>query len=170
MDDFREIGASIALQPCGLRILEKLGVGEEVEELAYRGESKASMVSFDFPSPLHPSLDLASNLPSLISLFIPEIYRNYQTAEVLAAPPPTRLPLPHHQTARFFRPHLHQVLTSRIPPTRLHLNKRLVRIEETEEEVVLIFGDGETFVCDLVVGCESFRSLSYLRRSSPLPH
>lgn len=40
----REIGASIALQPCGLRILEKLGVGSEVEAVAYRGPNPASMV------------------------------------------------------------------------------------------------------------------------------
>lgn len=42
--ELREIGASIALQPCGLRILEKLGVGREVEEVAYRGPNPASMV------------------------------------------------------------------------------------------------------------------------------
>lgn len=34
--ELREIGASIALQPCALRCLEKLGLGEEVERLAYR--------------------------------------------------------------------------------------------------------------------------------------
>ena len=34
--ELREIGASIALQPCALRVLEKLGLGKEVEELAYR--------------------------------------------------------------------------------------------------------------------------------------
>lgn len=34
--ELKEIGASIALQPCALRCLEKMGLGDEVEKLAYR--------------------------------------------------------------------------------------------------------------------------------------
>lgn len=34
--ELKEIGASIALQPCALRCLEKMGLGDEIEKLAYR--------------------------------------------------------------------------------------------------------------------------------------
>lgn len=34
--ELREIGASIGIQPCALRCLEKLGLGQEVDALAYR--------------------------------------------------------------------------------------------------------------------------------------
>ena len=43
--ELREIGASIALGPNGLRTLEKLGVGNALEdEVAFRGPSSLPMI------------------------------------------------------------------------------------------------------------------------------
>ena len=42
--------------------------------------------------------------------------------------------------------------------TRMHVNKKMVRIEEKGEEVVLHFQDGTTHVCDILLGADGIRS------------
>jgi salicylate hydroxylase len=65
-------------------------------------------------------------------------------------------PEPRHRTARFFRPHLHQILTSKIPSTNLRLGKKLAAITDTPgDPIVLSFQDGSSTECDLLVGCSS---------------
>ncbi|KAL1408357.1 hypothetical protein Q8F55_005166 [Vanrija albida] len=80
----REVGASIGLQACALRALDKLGLGDAVEEIAYRHGSQ------------------------------PLTHRHWKTGEVQPTPLPDPLPEERHQMARFARAHLHQLLLSRV--------------------------------------------------------
>ncbi|ORY24119.1 hypothetical protein BCR39DRAFT_547657 [Naematelia encephala] len=125
----REIGASIALQPCALRCLEKLGLGEEVEKLAWRyGE--------------HPL-----------------VHRHWKTAKVIPTPLPDPLPEFRHQLARFYRVHLHQLLLSRIPASSIHLGKRVADVQVLEtDEVRVVFEDGSDWAGNAVVGADGIRS------------
>ncbi|KAL7423383.1 hypothetical protein Q5752_002686 [Cryptotrichosporon argae] len=132
--ELREIGASIALQPCALRCLDKLGLGADVGALAYRHG----------PHPL--------------------VHRHWRTAAVIATPVPDPLPEERHQMARFYRVALHRMLVGHIPPERVHLGKRVVHVDaehthaDGDAGARVVFADGTAWEGDGVVGADGIHS------------
>jgi 2-polyprenyl-6-methoxyphenol hydroxylase-like FAD-dependent oxidoreductase len=57
------------------------------------------------------------------------------------------------------RADLHEALTSIIPPGIIHLNKKLVRLEQNGGPVTLFFADGTTVKADAVVGADGVHSV-----------
>src|SRR5215510_9986024 len=52
------------------------------------------------------------------------------------------------------RAELHEALLSVLPPEIIHLNKRLIGLEQRSNEVSLAFADGTTANADIVVGAD----------------
>ncbi|KAF9636030.1 putative salicylate hydroxylase protein [Lasiodiplodia theobromae] len=129
----REIGASIALGPNGLRTLEKLGVENALDDdVAFRGPSG-----------------------------LPMIYRHWKTNEIVSFDEFVNVPERRHQTARFARAHLHQSLLEHVDPARIHLGKKIVSVKEEagdEGPLVLKFADGSETKADFVVGADGINS------------
>ncbi|KAL0260095.1 hypothetical protein SLS55_005840 [Diplodia seriata] len=131
----REIGASIALGPNGLRSLERLGVGNALDDdVAFRGPSG-----------------------------LPMIYRHWKTNEIVSFDEFVNVPERRHQTARFARAHLHQSLLQHVDPARIHLGKKIVAVVEEEAgdkdaPLVLKFADGSEAKADLVIGADGINS------------
>ncbi|KAL7953971.1 FAD/NAD(P)-binding domain-containing protein [Trichoderma compactum] len=128
--ELREIGASIALSPNGLRTLEKLGVDSALsDEIGFRGP-----------------------------IGIPQIYRHWKTNEVVSVDTFANVPDRRHQTARFHRGHLHAALQEHVPKERIHLNKKISHAEANDEGVVLFFEDGTSTHGDILIGADGIRS------------
>ncbi|KAB2580969.1 6-hydroxynicotinate 3-monooxygenase [Lasiodiplodia theobromae] len=129
----REIGASIALGPNGLRTLEKLGVENALDDdVAFRGPSG-----------------------------LPMIYRHWKTNEIVSFDEFVNVPERRHQTARFARAHLHQSLLEHVDPARIYLGKKIVSVKEEagdEGPLVLKFADGSETKADFVVGADGINS------------
>ncbi|OJD37931.1 salicylate hydroxylase [Diplodia corticola] len=130
----REIGASIALGPNGLRSLERLGVRDALgDDVAFRGPAGRPM-----------------------------IYRHWKTNEIVSFDEFVDVPERRHQTARFARAHLHQSLLRHVDPGRIHLGKKIVGVVEEGKEgqgpLVLKFADGSEAKADLVVGADGINS------------
>ncbi|KAF9072808.1 FAD/NAD-P-binding domain-containing protein [Rhodocollybia butyracea] len=130
----REVGASIALGPNGLRGLEEMGAINALDgEIAFRSEHGYPMV-----------------------------YRHWKTNEILVKDEhsPSVYHRRHH-TARYFRPHLQQALAENVPPDNLHLGKHLVNVtirHETDDGAVLDFEDGSQYSADLVIAADGISS------------
>ncbi|EXJ77442.1 hypothetical protein A1O3_09668 [Capronia epimyces CBS 606.96] len=132
--ELKEIGASIALSPNGLRTLERLGVANALDDA----------VGFRGPSGL------------------PMIYRHWKTNEVVSVDEFVDVPDRRHQTARFHRAHLHEALLEYVDRRTIHLNKA-VRSAEVEGEadgdgVRLFFDDGTSVRGDILIGADGLRS------------
>ncbi|KAE9409276.1 FAD/NAD-P-binding domain-containing protein [Gymnopus androsaceus JB14] len=128
----REVGASIALGPNGLRGLEEMGATNALsEEIAFRSDHGYPMV-----------------------------YRHWKTGEELVkdehSPSVTQW---LHHTARYYRPHLQQALADNIPRDTIHLNKRLIDVTvKSDDGVLLEFEDGSQHHTDLVIGADGISS------------
>ncbi|KAL1964910.1 hypothetical protein VTN77DRAFT_6263 [Rasamsonia byssochlamydoides] len=128
--EMREIGASIALSPNGLRTLEKLGVHNALDdEVGFRGPSG-----------------------------IPMTYRHWKTNRIISTDTFVNVPLRRHQTARFHRAHLHQSLLEHVPREIIHLGKKVVRAKVHPDRVVVFFADGTHAEGDVLVGADGIRS------------
>ncbi|KKA16259.1 hypothetical protein T310_10161 [Rasamsonia emersonii CBS 393.64] len=128
--ELKEIGASIALSPNGLRTLEKLSVHNALDDdVAFRGPSG-----------------------------IPMIYRHWKTSRIVSYDSFVNVPLRRHQTARFHRAHLHQALLKHVPRDIIHLGKKVVRAEVRDERVVVFFADGTSAEGDVLIGADGIRS------------
>ncbi|KAF7593206.1 hypothetical protein BBP40_011836 [Aspergillus hancockii] len=128
--ELREIGASIAISPNGLRSLEKLGVLNALEEdIAFRGPSA-----------------------------IPMIYRHWKTNEVINQDHFVDVPLRRHQTARFHRGHLHAALLEHVPPEIIHLNKKVIFTDASHDGVTVRFADGTHTHGDILIGADGIHS------------
>lgn len=129
--ELKEIGASIALGPNGLRTLERLGLDNVIEdEVAFRGPSK-----------------------------IPMIYRHWKTNEVIGQDVHENVSEHLHYTARYHRAHLHQALLENIPPDIVHLGKKLVSAAaDAQNGVKLEFSDGNVINADVLIGADGLRS------------
>ena len=57
------------------------------------------------------------------------------------------------------RADLHEALTSIVPPEIIHLNKKLVRLEQNGGPVTLFFADGTTATADAVIGADGVHSV-----------
>ncbi|KAL2202419.1 salicylate 1-monooxygenase [Sarocladium strictum] len=130
--ELQEVGATIALGPNGLRILDSLGVSEALtDDVGLRNHTARSM-----------------------------IYRHYQTDEEISADVHNGPVQYKHQTARFFRPHLQKVLLNHIKPGRLHLSKGFQSIQRTStnDALTINFQDGTSVEADLVFGADGIHS------------
>ncbi|KAJ3869229.1 FAD/NAD-P-binding domain-containing protein [Lentinula novae-zelandiae] len=139
----REVGASVALGPNGLRGLEEMGALNAIsDEIAFRSDHGYPMV-----------------------------YKHRKTGKVLVKDEHSPFVTERrHHTARYFRPHLQQAIADTIPADRIHLGKRLVSIkikagsfpedelDSSSEGVLLTFQDGSKHVADLVVGADGVHS------------
>jgi salicylate hydroxylase len=129
--ELKEIGASIALGPNGLRTLEKLGLSNVIsDENGFRGTGTAGMV-----------------------------YRHWKTNEIIGTDMHSDVKEWLHQTTRFHRGHLHGKLVEHVPREGIKLGKKVVGVEFEEEGVIIIFKDGSRVLADIVVGADGLRSV-----------
>lgn len=146
----REIGASIALNPSGLRVLDKLGVDEAL----------APAVAYRQPGG-HPM-----------------VYLHWRTSEVLSRDAYAG-PVDHdrHSTARFHRAHLQAALLRALeeaeqPRVAIKLGVRADRFEVLGDggqgAVRICFDDGTTTEVDLLIGADGIHSK--VRRSFAPEH
>ncbi|KAI6311850.1 hypothetical protein MCOR34_005847 [Pyricularia oryzae] len=130
--ELREVGATIALGPNGLRTLERLGINNALDDsIAFRNKSG------------HPM-----------------IFRHAQTNETVSVDNHVGHIEPRHHTARFFRPHLQRALLQHVDPSRLHLGKAFSSIKQTQDgsKIVLSFTDGTAAEADVVLGADGIHS------------
>ncbi|KIW21314.1 hypothetical protein PV08_01894 [Exophiala spinifera] len=133
--ELREIGASIALSPNGLRTLERLGVDNALgDDVGFRGPSARPM-----------------------------IYHHWKTNEVVSADEFVDVPDRKHQTARFHRAHLHSALLAHVPGETIHLGKVVesAAVDDRGDDadgVTLLFKDGTSAKGDVLVGADGLRS------------
>lgn len=133
----REIGASIGLNPSGMRILDKLGVNAALDP----------SVAFRQPSGW------------------PMVYRHWLTGEVIGHDVVHGHVEEKHRMARFHRASLQRALVKALPETvELGLGKRLESVElgrangQTDEGVTVRFADGVMVEADLLVGADGIHS------------
>ncbi|KAI0178452.1 salicylate 1-monooxygenase [Pestalotiopsis sp. NC0098] len=130
--ELREIGASIALGPNGMRTLDRLGVHNALDDsVAFRNKSK------------HPM-----------------IYRHYKTNEDVSVDNHKGPVEDRHLTSRFYRAHLHQALASHVDPSRLHLSKAFSAAawDESSQKLAITFADGTTAAADVLLGADGIHS------------
>ncbi|KAL4773328.1 hypothetical protein BDW60DRAFT_215748 [Aspergillus nidulans var. acristatus] len=128
-----EIGASIALNPNGMRTLEKLGVHNALtDEVGFRGPSG-----------------------------IPQIFRHWKINQVVSVDTHRNVPNPHHHTTRFHRGHLHAALLEHVPRQSIHLSKKLLHADTDGNGVVLHFEDGTTAHGDILIGADGLKSSGF---------
>ncbi|KAK8066675.1 hypothetical protein PG997_013422 [Apiospora hydei] len=130
--ELREVGATIALGPNGMKTLERLGVSDALDEsVAFRNETG------------HPM-----------------IYRHYKTDEVVSFDTHSESVEQHHHTARFFRPHLQQTLARHLDPSTIHLGKAFqsCSFDEELQKLVITFVDGSSEVADILLGADGIHS------------
>ncbi|KAF4635628.1 hypothetical protein G7Y89_g2461 [Cudoniella acicularis] len=129
--ELKEIGASIALGPNGLRTLERLGLHNAIsDEVAFRGPSN-----------------------------LPMIYRHWKTNEVIGVDRHEDVNQYLHRTARYHRAHLHQALLENVPRGIIHLGKQLVSVDvDSRDGVTLKFQDGTVVTADILLGADGLRS------------
>lgn len=134
--ELREIGASIGLNPSGLRILDKLGVHAALHESnAFRQPSGWPM-----------------------------IYRHWLTNEELGHDEARRDIEERHRMARFHRAHLQRALLDALPTdVEVRLGKRIQAVhvgwpDGDEEAATVTFEDGDSAEADLLVGADGIHS------------
>ncbi len=134
--ELKEIGASIALGPNGLRTLQRLGLDNVIsDDVAFRGPAD-----------------------------IPMIFRHWKTNEIIGKDEHENVTEHLHRTARYHRAHLHQALLENAPKNIIHLGKKLLTAEVDVDGVSLGFEDGTSVKADLVLGADGLRSVSYSLR------
>jgi salicylate hydroxylase len=131
--ELKEIGASIALGPNGLRTLQRLGLHNVIDDkVAFRGPSN-----------------------------IPMIYRHWKTNEIIGEDAHENVPEYLHHTARYHRGHLHQALLENVPRDIIHLGKKLVSATaDPRTGIKLEFQDGTVATADILIGADGLRSVS----------
>jgi len=131
--ELKEIGASIALGPNGLRTLQRLGALNAIgDEIAFRGPSN-----------------------------MPMIYRHWKTNEIIGKDLHENVSEYLHRTARYHRAHLHQALLENVPIDVIHLGKKLVSARaDPYKGVAFEFQDGTFATADILLGADGLRSVS----------
>ncbi|KAI0122806.1 FAD/NAD(P)-binding domain-containing protein [Daldinia grandis] len=130
--ELREIGASIALGPNGMRTLERLGVDNALDdEIAFRNKSK-----------------------------YPMIYRHWKTNEIISTDSHAGEVQYRHLTSRFYRAHLQEALAKHVDPSRIHFSKAFesVTFDQTTQKLIVTFGDGTTATADIILGADGIHS------------
>ncbi|KAI0384427.1 salicylate 1-monooxygenase [Hypomontagnella monticulosa] len=130
--ELREIGASIALGPNGMRTLERLGVNNALDdEIAFRNKSR------------HPM-----------------IYRHWKTNEIVSTDSHAGKVEYRHLTSRFYRAHLQEALAQHVDPSRIHLSKAFesATIDAATHKPLITFTDGTTATADIILGADGIHS------------
>lgn len=143
----REIGASIGLNPSGLRVLDKLGVHAALDEA----------IAFRQPSGW------------------PMIYRHWLTDEEIGHDEVKGQVPERHRMARFHRAHLQRALVDAMPvdvEIKLGMRVQSIKVEEDDDKadasVRLSFEDGSSTAADLVIGADGIHSRA--RKAFALEH
>lgn len=127
----REIGASIGLNPSGLRILDKLGV--------------------------HAALDPAFAFRQ--SSGWPMIYRHWSTGEIIGHDEMHGQVEERHRMSRFHRANLQKALVKALPgDVEVSFGKRVEGVELASEGLKISFSDGSVVEADLLVGADGIHS------------
>ncbi|KAI1097256.1 salicylate 1-monooxygenase [Jackrogersella minutella] len=130
--ELKEIGASIALGPNGMRTLERLGVTNALDdEIAFRNKSK-----------------------------YPMIYRHWKTNEVVSTDSHVGEIEYRHLTSRFYRAHLQEALAKHVDPSKIHLSKPFesVSFDAGTQKLLIKFTDGSTATADIILGADGIHS------------
>jgi salicylate hydroxylase len=129
----REIGASIALGPNGMRTLDRLGIANALDDAVAFRNTKSRC---------------------------PMIYRHYKTNEVVSVDRHVGEVDDRHLTARFYRVHLQQALLAHVDPERIHLKKAFssVVFDDAAQELIINFQDGSAAKADILLGADGINS------------
>ncbi|MGW8882805.1 FAD-dependent monooxygenase, partial [Streptomyces mirabilis] len=127
-EELREQGVGMHLGPNGTRLLQRLGLGPELERCAVRPEALEVRA-------FHNGATVARQ----------EMGEAWQE----------RFRAPYYTV---HRGDLHRMLSSRVPAERVHTGKELVRYEETVYGVVLHFADGTDAHADVLIGADGVHS------------
>ncbi|KAL1870717.1 hypothetical protein Daus18300_005037 [Diaporthe australafricana] len=133
--ELREIGASIGLNPSGLRVLDKLGVDAALDgSISFRQRGEWPM-----------------------------IYRHWLTNEELGHDEVKGQVDERHRMGRFHRAHLQAALVQAVKDVggvEIHLGVRIVavKIEGEGAPAVITFEDGNEIEADLVLGADGVHS------------
>jgi 6-hydroxynicotinate 3-monooxygenase len=126
---FARIGAGIQLSPNVIRVLARLGLGEELANLAFRPhayrsrDAKTGEITAEMP--------LADAMVS-----------RYGNPWLIA-----------------HRADLHRVMCDTVPADRIKFGKKLVGIDRLRSQLKLIFADGDTAFADAVIGADGVHSV-----------
>lgn len=124
-----EVGAGVQVSPNATRLLDRLGLGDRLRDVAVEPDA-VEMRRWDDGGVL-------------------------QRTE-LGAACRSRFGAPYHTV---HRAHLHSTLFSLVPAGRVHLGVRLTAVTQDEDEARLHLSDGTTVAADLVVGADGIRSV-----------
>ncbi|KAI0013818.1 FAD/NAD(P)-binding domain-containing protein [Xylariaceae sp. FL0662B] len=130
--ELKEIGASIALGPNGMRTLERLGVNNALDDkIAFRNKSK-----------------------------YPMIYRHWKSNEIISTDSHAGNVEYRHLTSRFYRAHLQEALVKHVDPSRIHLSKsfKSVTLDVVTRKLIITFADGTTATADIILGADGIHS------------
>ncbi|GGV87991.1 salicylate hydroxylase [Streptomyces gelaticus] len=127
-EELREQGVGMHLGPNGTRLLQRLGLGPELERCAVRPEALEVRA-------FHNGATVARQ----------EMGEAWQE----------RFRAPYYTV---HRGDLHRMLSSCVPAERVHTGKELVRYEETVYGVVLHFADGTDAHADVLIGADGVHS------------
>ncbi|KAH7137916.1 hypothetical protein B0J11DRAFT_40 [Dendryphion nanum] len=130
--ELREIGASIALGPNGMRTLDRLGIEAALtDDVAFRNTVTGW----------------------------PHIYRHFKTSEILSKDAYEGQVERRHYTSRYYRAHLQQALLAHVEPSRIHLSKAFASLSSSPSGALIVhFTDSSTAPADLVLGADGIHS------------
>jgi salicylate hydroxylase len=131
--ELREIGASIALGPNGMRTLERLGVFDALDDrIAIRNTQTR----------------------------YPMIYRHWATDEIVSHDEHAGEVEYRHLTARYYRPHLQRALLGHVEKGIIRLGKTFqsVHFDKGAQKLAITFTDGEVVRADILLGADGIHS------------
>ena len=86
--------------------------------------------------------------------------RHWKTNQVVSADTHINVPNPQHHTTRFHRAHLHAALLEHVPSHTIHLGKKTIRADASDNGgVSLYFEDGSSAHGDILIGADGIHSV-----------
>jgi 2-polyprenyl-6-methoxyphenol hydroxylase-like FAD-dependent oxidoreductase len=126
---FARVGAGIQMAPNAVKVLRALGIEQQLRRTAFESDVALS--------------------------------REWDTGEITS-----ELKLGREVEERYGAPYLflhradlHAAIASVVPPGIVHLNKKMVALDQDAHEVTLCFADGERVRSDAVIGADGVHSL-----------
>ncbi|MCM3759874.1 FAD-dependent monooxygenase [Alkalihalobacillus oceani] len=126
---FGEVGAGIQMTPNAVKILNALGLEDEIQKVGFLPEAMVGR-SWDsgdelFRTPIKDTFN---------KIFGAEYYHLH-------------------------RADLHAILTKRLPESNITFNVKCVDVKLKEDKAVAIFDNGDEFEADLIIGADGIRSV-----------